>query len=115
PDSMSGRTLPMTSTQSETAETDDGVRLWAVRAGGGEAPLVLCHGGHGLWDMVPVLIVDGARDIRPRTAVDSLERALPRVRRMVLPSAGHLPWVEEPDGFREALRQWADAGRGSPG
>jgi proline iminopeptidase len=52
---------------------------------------------------VPVLIVDGARDIRPRSAVDSLERALPRVRRVVFPDAGHLPWVEEPQGFREAV------------
>lgn len=52
---------------------------------------------------VPVLIVDGARDIRPRSAVDSLERALPRVRRATLPEAGHAPWVEDPKGFREAV------------
>ncbi|MEU5890916.1 alpha/beta hydrolase [Streptomyces sp. NPDC047461] len=52
---------------------------------------------------VPVLIVDGERDVRPRWAVDSLERALPRVRRVVLPGAGHAPWVEDPDGFREAV------------
>ncbi|MEV0174058.1 alpha/beta hydrolase [Streptomyces sp. NPDC050803] len=51
---------------------------------------------------IPV-VVDGARDIRPRSAVDSLERALPRVRRVVLPGAGHLPWVEDPAGFREAV------------
>lgn len=52
---------------------------------------------------VPVLIVDGERDIRPRWAVDSLERALPRVRRVVLEGAGHLPWVEDPEGFQEAV------------
>ncbi|MGI5458190.1 alpha/beta fold hydrolase [Streptomyces sp. CA-249302] len=52
---------------------------------------------------VPVVIVDGAHDIRPRSAVDSLERALPRVRRVVLPGAGHLPWAEDPKGFREAV------------
>jgi proline iminopeptidase len=52
---------------------------------------------------LPVLIVDGERDIRPRSAVDSLERALPRVRRVVLPEAGHLPWVEDPKGFRAAV------------
>ncbi|MFI7503129.1 alpha/beta fold hydrolase [Streptomyces sp. NPDC049687] len=52
---------------------------------------------------VAALIVDGARDIRPRSAVDSLERALPRVRRVVLPEAGHMPWVEEPEGFRAAV------------
>ncbi|GKQ41564.1 alpha/beta fold hydrolase [Streptomyces sp. A012304] len=52
---------------------------------------------------VPVLIVDGARDIRPRSAVDSLERALPDARRVILPEAGHLPWVEDPRGFRAAV------------
>ncbi|MGW3950866.1 alpha/beta fold hydrolase [Streptomyces sp. NPDC004752] len=52
---------------------------------------------------VPVVIVDGARDIRPRSAVDSLERALPRVRRVVLPDAGHLPWTDDPEGFRTAI------------
>ncbi|MFF1306099.1 alpha/beta fold hydrolase [Streptomyces sp. NPDC058307] len=52
---------------------------------------------------VPVLIIDGAQDIRPRSAVDSLEEALPRVRRVVLPKAGHLPWVEAPEDFEHAL------------
>lgn len=52
---------------------------------------------------VPVLIIDGAEDIRPRSAVDSLEEALPRVRRVVLPGTGHLPWMEDPEGFRRAL------------
>ena len=52
---------------------------------------------------LPVLIVDGARDIRPRSAVDSLVEALPRVRRVVLAEAGHLPWVEDPEGFRAAV------------
>ncbi|MEU2288711.1 alpha/beta hydrolase [Streptomyces sp. NPDC013178] len=52
---------------------------------------------------VPVLIVDGARDVRPRSAVDSLERALPDVRRVILREAGHLPWTEDPKGFGEAV------------
>ncbi len=30
-------------------ETDDGVRLWTATGGSGP-PLVLCHGGPGLWD-----------------------------------------------------------------
>ncbi|MEU5090681.1 alpha/beta hydrolase [Streptomyces sp. NPDC021356] len=51
----------------------------------------------------PVVIVDGEHDIRPRSAVDSLERALPRVRRVVLPGAGHMPWTEQPAGFRDAV------------
>ncbi|MGW2820775.1 alpha/beta fold hydrolase [Streptomyces sp. NPDC001443] len=52
---------------------------------------------------VPVTILDGAHDIRPRSAVDSLERALPRVRRVTLPEAGHMLWTEEPTGFTEAV------------
>jgi proline iminopeptidase len=52
---------------------------------------------------VPVLIVDGERDNRPRWAVDSLAAALPRVRRVTLAGAGHLPWVEDPDGFRRTV------------
>jgi proline iminopeptidase len=52
---------------------------------------------------VAVLLVDGAGDLRPRWAVDSLERALPDVRRVVLPDAGHLPWVEAPAAFRRAV------------
>lgn len=52
---------------------------------------------------VPTLIVDGAEDIRPRWAVDSLEQALPQVSRKVLRGAGHLPWVEAPSDFRAAV------------
>ena len=52
---------------------------------------------------VPVLLVDGAHDVRPRWAVDSLERALPAVRRVMLEGAGHLPWVDEPAAFRAAV------------
>ncbi|MBN9741751.1 alpha/beta hydrolase [Amycolatopsis sp. A1MSW2902] len=51
---------------------------------------------------VPTLIVDGTADIRPRSAVDSLERALPMVSRVQLP-AGHLPWMEDPAGFHSAV------------
>jgi proline iminopeptidase len=52
---------------------------------------------------VPVLLVDGAHDIRPRWAVDSLERALPAARRVVLEGAGHLPWVDEAAAFGAAV------------
>ncbi|WP_329458410.1 alpha/beta fold hydrolase [Streptomyces sp. NBC_01497] len=62
---------------------------------------------------VPVLIVDGARDIRPRSAVDSLERALPQVSRTVLPQAGHIPWAEDPAGFAAAITAFLD-GREEP-
>ncbi|UED83094.1 alpha/beta fold hydrolase [Streptomyces profundus] len=52
---------------------------------------------------VPVLIVHGAEDIRPNTALDSLAEALPRVSRTLLDGAGHLPWVEDPNGFRSTV------------
>jgi proline iminopeptidase len=52
---------------------------------------------------IPVLILDGARDLRPRWAVDSLARALPRVTRVTLPEAGHIPWLEEPEEFTRQL------------
>lgn len=52
---------------------------------------------------VSVLILDGELDIRPRHAVNSLERILPEAKRVVLPGSGHLPWVDEPDAFRSAL------------
>ncbi|MFG1927042.1 alpha/beta fold hydrolase [Cryptosporangium sp. NPDC048952] len=54
---------------------------------------------------VPTLIVDGRHDPRPRSAVDSLEHALPNVRRVTL-DAGHSPWAEDPSGFRQAIRDF---------
>jgi proline iminopeptidase len=35
---------------------------------------------------IPVLIIDGADDLRPRWAVDSLEHALPHATRRILPA-----------------------------
>jgi proline iminopeptidase len=52
---------------------------------------------------VPVLILEGADDIRPRWAVDSLEEALPLVTRVTIQGAGHLPWLEAPEEFLTAL------------
>jgi len=52
---------------------------------------------------VPTLIIDGAQDLRPRWGVDSLAQALPNVSRVVLPDAGHVPWLDAPGEFRAAL------------
>ncbi|MER5636286.1 alpha/beta hydrolase [Kitasatospora sp. NPDC002227] len=60
---------------------------------------------------VPVLVVDGVEDTRPRWSVDSLERALPDVSRVALAHAGHLPWVEDPAGFRKAVSSFLAADR----
>ena len=56
-----------------------------------------------------MLIIDGARDPRPRWAVDSLERALPAVTRVILPGAGHMPWLEEPAEFPRYLLDFLGA------
>jgi proline iminopeptidase len=55
---------------------------------------------------VPVLIVDGAADIRPRWAVDSLEQALPWAVRVLLPHGGHVPWLEAPGEFSSVLLEY---------
>jgi proline iminopeptidase len=55
---------------------------------------------------VPVLVIDGARDLRPRWAVDSLARALPRVTRVILPGVGHIPWLEAPEEFTRCLAEF---------
>jgi proline iminopeptidase len=52
---------------------------------------------------VPTVILDGARDLRPRWAVDSLAGALGSVTRVTLPTAGHVPWLEVPDEFYAVL------------
>jgi proline iminopeptidase len=52
---------------------------------------------------IPVLIIDGDADIRPRWAVESLHEALPNAERVNLAGAGHLPWVERPDEFSRTV------------
>lgn len=59
---------------------------------------------------VPTLIVDGALDLRPRWSVDSLAAALPDATRVVFESAGHFPWVDQPEGFAQSLRRFIPAG-----
>ena len=60
---------------------------------------------------VPTLIIDGALDLRPRWSVDSLAAALPNATRVVFESAGHFPWVDEPEGFAEALGRFVTVSR----
>jgi proline iminopeptidase len=61
---------------------------------------------------VPTLILEGAEDIRPRWAIDSLEAALPDVTRVTLPDVGHLPWLEAPDDALPVLRGFLDEAQG---
>ena len=55
---------------------------------------------------LPALIIDGARDPRPRWAVDQLADALPNVVRVTLEESGHLPWLDEPAAFAAALHEF---------
>ncbi|MGW4162674.1 alpha/beta fold hydrolase [Streptomyces sp. NPDC004788] len=108
--------------------TDDGVRLWAERTGPGDSEgsegsgpcarpaLVLCHGGPGLWDMFGQ-VAAGLSDVYEVHRWDqrgcgrseggagpyTVERALPRVQRVTLKGAGHMPWAEDWEGFRAAV------------
>lgn len=57
---------------------------------------------------VPVLVLHGGRDPRPATALDSLVTALPRAEILVIPGAGHRPWVEAPAMFGRSLNTFLD-------
>ncbi|GAC1442615.1 MAG: alpha/beta hydrolase [Mycobacteriales bacterium] len=55
----------------------------------------------------PVLVVGGARDAL--TGVEStaaVAGSFPSARVVVLPLAGHFPWVDEPTAFAEAIRRF---------
>jgi proline iminopeptidase len=54
----------------------------------------------------PALVIQGEQDPRPLAACDSLAEALPSARRVILPAAGHLPWIEAPDQLGMVLREF---------
>ncbi len=53
---------PLTAGQ-DAVPAEAGCRLWTAMAGQG-APLVLCHGGPGLWDMFGALATPLAEHLR---------------------------------------------------
>jgi pimeloyl-ACP methyl ester carboxylesterase len=56
-----------------------------------------------------VLIVVGERDaLTGATVADKFAAAIPRAEVAVLPGAGHFPWVDEPDAFSSAVRDFLD-------
>jgi proline iminopeptidase len=57
----------------------------------------------------PVLVVQGEGDPRPLEAVGSMVQALSSVERVILPGAGHYPWVERPREVRRAVETWTSA------
>ena len=53
---------------------------------------------------VPVLVVGGERDALTGVAsVHAVAASFPRAQAVVLPRAGHFPWVDEPEAFRAAV------------
>lgn len=99
------RALENAATQvAETFDEDDGVSssINAEMDGWSEADLVERCARLA----VPVLIIDGARDVRPRWSVDSLAQALPDCTRVSLPASGHFPWLDEPEDVRTQLRRF---------
>ena len=55
---------------------------------------------------VPALVVFGAGDLRPSTPARELAQSLRRAELLLVPAAGHFPWLERPDVLRPALRQF---------
>jgi len=52
----------------------------------------------------PVLVVAGSWDVgNPPRVMAQVADLFPRGRLIVQPEAGHFPWVDHPDGFREAI------------
>jgi pimeloyl-ACP methyl ester carboxylesterase len=51
----------------------------------------------------------GERDaLTGATVADKFAAAIPRAEVAVLPGAGHFPWVDEPDAFSSAVRDFLD-------
>lgn len=53
---------------------------------------------------VPVLLVHGEQDPRPRWAAERLAETLPRCELVVLPGVGHFPDLEAPERYRGIVR-----------
>lgn len=59
-----------------------------------------------------MLLVHGECDPRPVEGPAMIARLAPAASLSVIPRAGHLPWVEQPDGVREIVKQFLhDDGR----
>lgn len=53
---------------------------------------------------VPVLVVGAERDAATGLAsVDAVAACFPRAQTVVVPGAGHFPWVDEPEAFRAVV------------
>ena len=55
---------------------------------------------------VPALLVQGTADLRPSEPAEDLAHSLPRGELLLVPEAGHFPWLERPEVLRQALRRF---------
>jgi proline iminopeptidase len=63
-----------------------------------------------LQDMcLPAWILHGEADPRPMSNAQQLAELLPKAQFIALADCGHLPWVEQPEAFRESIRQYISA------
>ena len=58
---------------------------------------------------VPTLILHGAEDqIIPLAEAEAMVEALPQAKLVVVPQAGHLPNLENPEAFNDAVREYLE-------
>jgi proline iminopeptidase len=57
---------------------------------------------------VPTLVIHGERDPRPARVARQLAESIPTASYVELPHIGHLPWLEQPDLLRGALRPFLE-------
>ena len=63
----------------------------------------------------PTLLVAGEHDrVAPPETMDAMAHAIPGARLLTLRGAGHLPHLEQPDAFDEALIDFLRSARRKP-
>jgi pimeloyl-ACP methyl ester carboxylesterase len=57
---------------------------------------------------IPVLLLSGEQDAsQPAAVLQGIARQLPRARVLMMPGAGHAPFIDAPEEFERELRQFA--------
>jgi len=119
---LSGHVLPLLATMRDAPLP---LLVHAIRDGLRAGPVSLLRGGlyairRDIRDdlaavRVPTLLVWGERDpLVPPHVAEEWTRALPDVRLVVLPSAGHVPMFDAPVELAEHIREFLELGRGNP-
>jgi proline iminopeptidase len=57
---------------------------------------------------VPALVVVGDRDPSGRVAADASADALRHARQAIIRDCGHFPWIEQPEKFSQAVKQFLE-------